>query len=134
LIRSHVFHSSGEAYDASQTSDAVRDGDVLLVPSEGRAAVLVGAWPVAVGTGDPGAFHALDNGKTFRDLKGGRYLSSAIVAIALSTAEGLKAAGMGVLAGEVPRMHEIARQQGWSGEFPEQERYITDRDDSWGAG
>lgn len=114
MIRSFTFPDSRTAYDASQTNDAIHDGDVLLVPGEGRAAVLVSAWPVAVGAGDAGAFHTLDDGKTFRDLEHGRYLSAAIVAIALLTAEGLKATGMGVFTGEVPRMHEIAHQHGWT--------------------
>jgi hypothetical protein len=80
MIRSFTFPDSRTAYDASQTNDDIRDGDVLLVPSEGNVAILVQAWPT----------------------------------IALLTAEGLKAAGMGVFTGEVPRMHEIARQHGWT--------------------
>jgi hypothetical protein len=89
MIRSFTFPDSRTAYDASQTNDDIRDGDVLLVPSEGNVAILV-------------------------QFDGGTYLSSAIVAIALGIAEGLKAAGMGVFTGEVPRMHEIARQHGWT--------------------
>jgi hypothetical protein len=57
MIRSFTFPDSRTAYDASQTNDDIRDGDVLLVPSEGN---------------------------------------------------------MGVFTGEVPRMHEIARQHGWT--------------------
>jgi len=32
----------------SQCSDEIKSGDVLWVPSEGSAALLLGAWPVAV--------------------------------------------------------------------------------------
>jgi hypothetical protein len=114
MIRSFTFRDSRTAYDASQTNDDIRDGDVLLVPSEGSAAVLVQAWPtVAFGT-EPGAFHTLDDHTDWKQFDGGTYLSSAIVAIALGIAEGLKAAGMGVFTGEVPRMHEIARRHGWT--------------------
>lgn len=41
-----LFPDSGDAYDASQCADAIRSGDVLMVPSEGSAAVLREAWPV----------------------------------------------------------------------------------------
>src|ERR1039458_4881440 len=41
----HKFGSTGEAYDYSQASDAILDGDVLFVPEEGIAAVLYRAWP-----------------------------------------------------------------------------------------
>lgn len=56
--RVHHFDSSGEAYDASQSRDDIRDGDVLTVPSERVVAVLNNAWPVAV-TDNHGAFHRL---------------------------------------------------------------------------
>ena len=44
----HRFDSTGEAYDAAQRLDELQDGDVLWVPSEGVAGVLVQTWPVAV--------------------------------------------------------------------------------------
>jgi len=44
----HVFATSGEAYNASQTSDAIHDGDVLVASDDRVVAVLVEAWPVAI--------------------------------------------------------------------------------------
>ena len=57
-------------------------------------------------------------------------LNAAIVGIALLTAEGMKDAGLGI---NEPLLR-IAREYGWSGEIPSQERYMLDRDDSYGAG
>jgi hypothetical protein len=114
MIRSFTFPDCRTAYDCSQTDDDIRDGDVLLVPSEGRAAVLLQAWPtLAYGT-EPGCFHTLADTNWTR-LDGGHYLPSAIVAIALSTVETLKAAGLSAFTGDVPRMYGIARQHGWDG-------------------
>lgn len=129
MIRSHVFASSDEAYNVTQT-DAIRDGDVLLVPAEGAAAVVVGAWPIYVGNGaKAGVFHPLATG-TFRDLEDGRYMNAATVAIVLLTVHAMKAAGLGT---NKPLL-DIARQHGWAGEIPPQERFVAERDDSWGAG
>jgi hypothetical protein len=52
----HVFDDSGDAYDASQCDDKIKDGDVLVVPSERVVGVLIEAWPVAVST-EHGEFH-----------------------------------------------------------------------------
>jgi hypothetical protein len=62
MIKVHTFESSSDAYDWSQTSDHITDGDVLFVPSEQVAAVLFKAWPVTPKatylTDKDGAFHA----------------------------------------------------------------------------
>lgn len=50
------FESTGEAYDASQTRDEIKDGDLLIVKSEGVYGFLNKAWPIAV-VGGPGEFH-----------------------------------------------------------------------------
>ncbi len=47
-----------EAYDMTQTTDDIHDGDVLVVQSEGVVGVLVSAWPCAVGT-HHGEFHRI---------------------------------------------------------------------------
>jgi hypothetical protein len=78
----HVFASSADAYDASQCDEAIRDGDILSVPSESTAAVLAGAWPVAV-TLKAGEFHTLTDGATFATFEGGKYAASAAAAVAL---------------------------------------------------
>lgn len=58
MVGVHVFDSTGAAYDASQTRDDIRDGDVLVVESEGVVGIMVAAWPTAV-TLRSGAFHVL---------------------------------------------------------------------------
>jgi len=50
------FDDTGEAYNATQTDDRIRNGDVLVVPSERVAGILVEAWPTAV-TEAHGHFH-----------------------------------------------------------------------------
>ena len=76
----HTFDSTGEAYDYSQASDAILDGDVLFVPEEGIAAVLYRAWPVAVNEPHDvqyGAFHGFDGGPdALAADDGGRYAES----------------------------------------------------------
>ncbi|WP_039828106.1 hypothetical protein [Nocardia testacea] len=54
----HTFASTGEAYDRSQFDDAIEDGDILIVPSEGVAGWLEQAWPIAA-TPSIGQFHRL---------------------------------------------------------------------------
>lgn len=43
----HEFESTGEAYDACQTEEAIKTGDILLIPSE-RVVGIADTWPVAV--------------------------------------------------------------------------------------
>jgi hypothetical protein len=52
----HTFETTGEAYDASQTDDRIRDGDILHVPTEDVVGILLEAWPVAI-TEKHGEFH-----------------------------------------------------------------------------
>jgi hypothetical protein len=128
MIRSHTFESSAEAYDVSQCTDAIRDGDVLLVPSEGLAAILMGAWPVAVAADErgPGAFHTLTDAADFRNVAHGAYLRSASVAVALYAAHQARSAGLGDI-GAQP-VEKVARSLGWAGEIPEQERFPHEAD------
>lgn len=53
----HAFTDSGAAYDATQSSDDVRKGDVLLIASE-RVVGLADTWPFAV-TVAAGALHTI---------------------------------------------------------------------------
>ena len=55
-VQVHIFRTSGEAYDASQTHGDIHDGDVLSVPSERVVGILVEAWPTAISEAS-GAFH-----------------------------------------------------------------------------
>lgn len=57
----HTFGSTGQAYDASQCRDDIRDGDVLHIPSEGVTGFLYKAWPVAL-TVTRGQLHTLAPG------------------------------------------------------------------------
>jgi hypothetical protein len=57
--RVHVItdHEDGGAYAETQTNDAIRDGDVLLVPGV-AVGVMVSAWPILV-AGESGIFDSL---------------------------------------------------------------------------
>ena len=85
-MKQHTFASTSEAYDATQWNDEINDGDVLLVPSEHVAGVLVRAWPVAV-FGGPGAFHVLADGMDWSTYENGRYVNAAAAALAALPAE-----------------------------------------------
>jgi hypothetical protein len=43
----HQFESSGEAYDATQCDESIKNGDVLVIASEGVIGI-ADTWPVAV--------------------------------------------------------------------------------------
>ena len=55
----HYFESTGEAYDASQSREEIKDGDILVVLNEGVIGFLAAAWPVAV-TEAVGHVHTAD--------------------------------------------------------------------------
>lgn len=59
----HYFGSTGEAYDASQCRDEIKDGDLLVVLNEGVIGFLVQAWPVSItkGVGHFHTFSYVDN-------------------------------------------------------------------------
>lgn len=122
-MRSHVFYSSAEAYDASQVSDAVADGDVLLVPSEGLAAIMLAAWPTAVVVGEdgPGTFHILKADRSWQTVDDGKYAAAAGVAAALHTVQVMRDAGLGFV--PIDGVLDVARSLGWTGEVPESERH-----------
>jgi hypothetical protein len=86
----YAFTSSGEAYDCSQWSSLIKDGDLLIVPSEQIAGFLMQAWPCAV-TPNLGAFHALAEGSSWENMEDGKYLISAMNAQRIA-AEGFKVA------------------------------------------
>lgn len=50
-----MFDSTGDAYNACQCDEAIEDGDILLIISEGVVGS-AGTWPVAV-TKERGQFH-----------------------------------------------------------------------------
>lgn len=60
----HTFDSTGEAYNASQCSDEIKDGDILAVPSEHCVGILIQAWPTAI-SAQSGEFHRPVGRETF---------------------------------------------------------------------
>jgi hypothetical protein len=58
--RIHAFATSGNAYDACQTDEAITTGDLLLILPE-RIVALAYAWPIAV-TLECGNLHAFAAG------------------------------------------------------------------------
>lgn len=55
MAKVHEFDSTGDAYDACQCYDEIKDGDLLLIKSE-RVVGIAGTWPVAV-TAKNGKLH-----------------------------------------------------------------------------
>lgn len=85
LTRIHVLHDTTSGYKFTQTHDCVRDGDILIVPSERVAGVMVGARPIA-STHDCGKFHQLEDCWTWDALDellpgGGHYAMAAVIAL-----------------------------------------------------
>lgn len=58
MTQVHYFNSTGEAYDATQCSDEIKDGDVLVIRSEGVVGI-ADTWPFAV-TEAAGNLHSID--------------------------------------------------------------------------
>ena len=60
-VRSHEFHSSGQAYNACQTNDDIKNGDLLIIDNE-EVIGLADTWPVAV-TEKFGELHTMKPGR-----------------------------------------------------------------------
>ena len=58
----HCFETTGEAYDACQCDEGIKDGDVLVIKSEGVVGV-ADTWPFAV-TVKSGDLHSLKGDAT----------------------------------------------------------------------
>ncbi|HZF90423.1 hypothetical protein [Streptomyces sp.] len=69
----HRFHSTGEAYNATQCRDHIRDGDVLVIEREQVVGFLVDAWPGAITTAH-GELHTFTTDP--RTLGNGKYAAS----------------------------------------------------------
>lgn len=87
-INSHLFDSTEEAYTATQTRGSIRDGDVLVIPSEGIIGILTEAWPTAIvyADDDTGAFHRIADGAAGDELRK-RYKRSIAEAIAIAQSD-----------------------------------------------
>ena len=79
----HVFKelSTGDAYDETQTNDAIKDGDVIVCNGGETVAILIEAWPTAV-KGPAGELHSLMEGVSWLTLDGGKYAEAYKIAMA----------------------------------------------------
>jgi len=75
MVNVHYFLSSGEAYDASQCDENIRNGDVLVIKEEEVVGWLLDAWPVAI-TREHGEFHLPAVGKDPREFDNGKWVES----------------------------------------------------------
>jgi hypothetical protein len=71
----------GSAYDETQVSDEIHDGDVII--TRNGVGVMVEAWPVIV-TGNSSSFHKLNDGTSWDEFEGGKYAESAQKAMEVS--------------------------------------------------
>lgn len=75
----HRFTDTDTAYDVTQSEErhrmGIRDGDVLVVESEGVVGVLANNWPIAL-TEAHGKFHLVAERYRIREMNGGRYAAS----------------------------------------------------------
>ena len=76
------FESTGEAYNASQVDDTIKDGDIL-VTKNGSIAILCKAWPVHV-KGPIGEFHTFSSGVNWIRFSKGRYYHSYLKALSVA--------------------------------------------------
>lgn len=75
----HRFTDTDTAYDVTQSEErhhmGIRDGDVLVVESEGVVGVLANNWPIAL-TAAHGQFHLAAERYNIREMNDGRYAAS----------------------------------------------------------
>jgi hypothetical protein len=60
-LRIHTFDSTGDAYDACQTDENIKNGDCLFIPRE-RVVGLAATWPISV-TATAGNLHVVNEGR-----------------------------------------------------------------------
>jgi hypothetical protein len=70
----HYFESTGEAYDACQCDENIKNGDVLVIESEGVVGV-ADTWPFAI-TEAHGALHSFTKGTTIENYRDGAFKGS----------------------------------------------------------
>ena len=61
-MRVHRFDITGEAYDACQCDERIKDGDILVIRSE-RVVGVADTWPFAI-TKEHGSLHGLTDAAT----------------------------------------------------------------------
>jgi hypothetical protein len=78
----HEFYNTGQAYDASQCRDDIKDGDILIVPNEGAIAILCAAWPTAITNDTAGEhFHQTTEDFSWESEDNRQYLPSVNLAL-----------------------------------------------------
>jgi hypothetical protein len=77
-MKVHHFESTGDAYDATQCDDTIRNGDILVIKSEGVVGI-ADTWPFAV-TETSGKLHSLADGVTIETYQDGKFARSAALA------------------------------------------------------
>jgi len=60
-LRIHTFDSTGDAYDACQCDETIKNGDCLFIPRE-RVVGLAATWPISV-TDKSGELHTVNEGR-----------------------------------------------------------------------
>lgn len=99
-------------YGVTQTNDSIKDGDILVVPSEEVVGIMMSAWPTAI-TVERGAFHSIDpnyvaegqqvplagsSGEAWRTIDDGKYLQSYERAVNEAEKLGFKVASLQIIA------------------------------------
>ena len=79
MVNVHFFYSSGDAYDATQCNEEIKNGDVFVIPSE-KVIGVADTWPIAV-TKEYGKFHTFEEGSNFDNYKEGKLLDGAYKAM-----------------------------------------------------
>lgn len=86
-MKVHTHRSTGAAYNACQTEDDHKDGDVLHIPSEGVVG-LVDTWPLAV-TVAHGDLHTIQGGEAVAPLVfAGIAIAQAVLAVRFAREQG----------------------------------------------
>jgi hypothetical protein len=83
----HQFFNSRDAYDACQCDETVKNGDTLIIESEGVVGV-ADTWPIAV-TVASGGLHTKSVNTTWEELAKVSGLSMASIAMAVGEARAL---------------------------------------------
>jgi hypothetical protein len=85
--RIHYFATTAEAYDASQSSDCVEQGDILVIESE-KVVGIATTWPFAI-TPASGKLHSLTPGFSASDIAAnGDYPDHSAAAVAIAESLG----------------------------------------------
>ncbi len=74
----HIFYSTDDAYDACQTDENIKTGDILFIPSE-KVIGLAWTWPIAVSR-QHGNLHTTKTGSSIEDIDNGLFRDKVFLA------------------------------------------------------